>query len=46
MLTGVTAMPFYLYVAFKSVFAAGLGVLATCTVLYAGMCHQQDTFRV
>ncbi len=45
-LIGVTAMPFYLYVAFKSVFAAGLGVLATCTVLYAGMCHRQDTFRV
>jgi len=36
----VTAMPFYLYVALKSVFSAALGAFATCTVLYAGMCSR------
>ncbi|MEL7565958.1 MAG: hypothetical protein AAGU27_13860 [Dehalobacterium sp.] len=37
-LLGVTAVPFYLYIALKSVFSAALGAFATCAVLYAGMC--------
>lgn len=37
-LLDVTAVPFYLYVALKSVFSAVLGAFATCSVLYAGMC--------
>lgn len=36
-LLGVTAMPFFLYAALKSVFSAGLGALATCALLCAGM---------
>jgi CBS domain containing-hemolysin-like protein len=36
-LLNVTSLPFYLYTALKSVFAAGLGVYVTCIVLYGGM---------
>jgi len=36
-LLSVTALPFYVYIAIKSVFAALLGALATCSILYAGM---------
>lgn len=39
-LLGVNAVPFYSYVAFKSVLCAVLGTFATCVVLYAGMCRQ------
>ena len=38
-LLGVTAVPFYLYIALKSVFSAALGAFVTCTALYAGMCR-------
>jgi hypothetical protein len=31
------ALTFYLYIALKSVFAAGLGVFVTYAVLYGGM---------
>ena len=37
MLLGVTTVPFYLYVALKSVFSTALGAFVTCAVLYAGM---------
>lgn len=37
-LLGVTALPFYAYVALKSVFSAMLGAFAACVALYAGMC--------
>lgn len=37
-LLGVTAVPFYLYILFKSVFCAMLGAFAAFVVLYAGMC--------
>lgn len=33
----VVAMPFYTYIALKSLFCAVLGAFVTCTVLYAGM---------
>lgn len=36
-LLSVTALPFYAYVALKSVFCALLGAFATCALLYAGM---------
>jgi len=38
-LLGVTAVPFYLYIALKSVLCAALGAFVTITVLYAGMCR-------
>lgn len=38
-LLNVIAVPFYLYVALKSVFSLMLGAFATCVVLYAGMCQ-------
>lgn len=37
-LLGVTAVPFYLYILFKSVSCAMLGAFAAFAVLYAGMC--------
>jgi len=37
-LLGVTDMPFYPYIAFKSALCAALGAFATVTMLYAGMC--------
>ena len=41
LLLGVRLTPFYLYIGFKSVFCAALGVFVTCTVLYAGMCKAE-----
>lgn len=38
-LLGVAALPFYPYVALKSVFSAALGAFAACALLYAGMCR-------
>lgn len=38
-LLGVTALPFYLYIALKSVFCAALGAFVACIVLYSGMCR-------
>lgn len=38
-LSGVTVVPFYLYIALKSAFCAMLGAFATRTMLYAGMCR-------
>lgn len=37
-LLGVTGVPFYLYILFKSVFCAMLGAFAAFVVLYAGRC--------
>lgn len=42
-LLGVTAMPFYLYIVLKCPFAAVLGALTSCVLLYAGMCQNKKT---
>lgn len=42
-LLGVTTMPFYLYIALKCSFAAVLGALTSCVLLYAGMCRDKKT---
>lgn len=40
-LAGVSAVPFYLYVALKSVFGAVLGAFTSTVLLYAGMCRAE-----
>lgn len=42
-LLGVTALPFYVYIALKATFSAALGAFAACTTLYAGMCETKKT---
>lgn len=41
-LLGIFQVPFYLYIMLKPLLAAGLGIFATRTLLYAGMCSARS----